>query len=115
MRWAPVLRVLRGLLVGLAFYTVYSVLVALGANWIFWVYLVLCSVSAVVYVMGTRGNLTGMPAEPPPTWPKGTWEEYRERVEGTRRRLAFLPVIFVGTAVTLVLDAVWLFLLEGVI
>ncbi|MBQ2718815.1 MAG: hypothetical protein IJF73_01975 [Clostridia bacterium] len=115
MRWAPLLKILRGLLTGLAFYTLYSVLVALGANWIFWVYLALCSVSAVVYVAGVRGNLTPMPKEPPPTWPRDTWEEYRERVEETRRRLAFLPVIFVGTAVTLVLDAVWLFLLDGVI
>ncbi len=106
---------MRGLLVGLAFYTVYSILVALGANWIFWVYLVLCSVSAVVYVAGVRGYITKMPEAAPPLWRQDTWSEYRERVEATRRRLAFLPVIFVGTAVTLVLDAVWLFLLDGVL
>ena len=113
MRWAPILKIICGLLVGLGFYTVYSVMLAFGANWIFWVYLVLCCASAILYVALSRGNLSPMPTEPPPGWPADVWAEYRERVEGTKRRVAFLPVIFVGTAITLALDTIWLFLLDG--
>ena len=97
----------------LLFWFLYSACVHLGAHWIFWIYLVLFSASAIVYVGATRGNLSRMPEETPLGWRADAYAAYREKIEAARKRFCLLPYVTVGTAFSFVLDAINLFFLDG--
>lgn len=113
MKKENIKRLLIGLVACLLFWIAYCVCVHLGANWIFWVYLGLFAVSAIVYVGATRGNLSRLPEETPLGWRPDAYAAYRERIEGARKRVFWLPLVTVGTTFSFVLDAINLFFLDG--
>ena len=100
----PLFRVLRLLLAIAIAWAVYSLAVTLGGIGIFWVYVGLFGLSAVLYVILVRGNLQDPPKEPPIGIDPAAWESHRTRILGYRRRYAFLPLITVGTLVSILLD-----------
>ena len=106
-------RTLLTLSVCLLFWIVYAACVHLGANWIFWVYLVLFSASAIVYVGMTRGNLSRLPERTPAGWCADAYTAYREKIEAARKKVWWLPLVTVGTTFSFVLDAINLFWLNG--
>ena len=96
------------------FWVGYCIAIHLGWNAIFWIYLSLFSAGAVLYVIAVRGNLSPLPTLPPSGREDPSYTALRERVEAARRRFFWLPPIVVGTAFSLLLDAVNLFLLDGI-
>lgn len=87
-----------------ALWAVYCIAVSLLAIWIFWVYVGLFGVCAVLYVILVRGNISPPPETPPPGADPTAYGEFRTRILAYRRRYAPLLYLSIAALISLLLD-----------
>ena len=107
-------RVLRFLGTLFLLWGIYALAVSYFLAWIFWVYVALFGVGAILYVVLTRGNLTDPPATPLGGTATPAYLAARDEIIALRRRYAFLPPIIVGSLLCLLLDYINLIWFNGI-
>ena len=115
----PSRRGLRSLLLFFAFsaalWAVYYLCIyILFFNAVFWIYVGIFAVMAIVYVVSTRGMLFTPPSEtPPPGCVPEEYEFLRQKILERQKKVAWIPLFCGAILFVFLLDAADLFWLSG--